>query len=257
MTCDALSRYRLFMGISWNTFGSALALASVHIVAGKLRFLDVTPRSVWLSGAGGASVAYVFLHILPDLAEGQRHFNSAVPLWLQGIERHVWLLALAGLAAFYGLERLVRQSRARQNDDGHARRGARGVFWLHIGSFALYNVLFGYLLARRETETKELILFSCAIGLHFVVNDYGLRTDHRRRYDNPGRWILSVAITAGWFTGAILEIHQLGVTAVFALLAGGIILNVLKEELPEQRRSRFSAFAAGAAAYSALLLLAG
>ncbi len=41
---------------------------------------------------------------------------------------------------------------------------------------------------------------------------------------------------------------------MFAFLAGGVVLNVLKEELPEDRKSRFSAFAVGSAAYAALLL---
>jgi hypothetical protein len=45
-----------------------------------------------------------------------------------------------------------------------------------------------------------------------------------------------------------------GFATMFAFLAGGIILNVLKEELPEERESRFSAFTAGTAAYAALLL---
>jgi hypothetical protein len=42
---------------------------------------------------------------------------------------------------------------------------------------------------------------------------------------------------------------------LFAFLAGGVVLNVLKEELPEERESRFWAFALGAASYTALLLV--
>ena len=45
------------------TLTAAIALALVHLFAGKLRFLHVIPRSRWLSMAGGASVAYVFLHL--------------------------------------------------------------------------------------------------------------------------------------------------------------------------------------------------
>ena len=41
---------------------------------------------------------------------------------------------------------------------------------------------------------------------------------------------------------------------LFAFLAGGIVLNVLKEELPRERKSRFWAFALGTVAYAALLL---
>lgn len=40
-----------------------------------------------------------------------------------------------------------------------------------------------------------------------------------------------------------------------AFLAGEVILNVLKEELPNERKSRFGAFALGTAAYAALLLV--
>jgi hypothetical protein len=39
-------------------------------------------------------------------------------------------------------------------------------------------------------------------------------------------------------------------------LAGGVIMNVLKEELPEEHESRFWAFALGAALYSVILLFA-
>jgi hypothetical protein len=44
----------------------------VHAIGGRLRFLDVIPRSTWLSLAGGISVAYVFVHLLPELAAGPR-----------------------------------------------------------------------------------------------------------------------------------------------------------------------------------------
>ena len=54
--------------------------------------------------------------------------------------------------------------------------------------------------------------------------------------------------------GAPLPVPASLVAVVVAFLSGGIVLNVLKEELPAERESRFAAFAGGAAAYSALLL---
>jgi hypothetical protein len=41
---------------------------------------------------------------------------------------------------------------------------------------------------------------------------------------------------------------------LFAFLAGGVIVDVLKEGLPEERESRFWAFALGGALYAVLLL---
>jgi uncharacterized membrane protein len=60
--------------------GLAGGLALIHLVAGKLRFLDVIPRSAWLSAASGASVAYVFMHLLPELATGQETLAHVAPL---------------------------------------------------------------------------------------------------------------------------------------------------------------------------------
>ncbi len=92
------------------------------------------------------------------------------------------------------------------------------------------------------------------MALHFVVNDNGLRENHKQIYDRIGRWLLVAAIIVGWVTGIGTVIHQAAVAVLFAFLAGGIVLNVLKEELPEQRESRFWAFALGAIGYAILLL---
>ncbi|MEY4519559.1 MAG: hypothetical protein RLZZ499_2159 [Cyanobacteriota bacterium] len=83
----------------------AIALALVHLFAGKLRFLEATPRSIWLSFASGVSVAYVFVHILPELSQAQETVTGAIGEALAFLEHHVYLLALLGLAVFYGLER--------------------------------------------------------------------------------------------------------------------------------------------------------
>ena len=90
---------------------AALGLALVHVFAGKMRFLEGIPRSRWLSAAGGVSVAYVFLHLLPELAKAQQEFEAPGGLMLGFVERHVYLVALLGLAAFYGLDHLALTSR--------------------------------------------------------------------------------------------------------------------------------------------------
>lgn len=234
----------------------AVGLAVIHLYSGKLQFLDQIPRSRWLSMAGGVSVAYVFIHLLPDLNEQQLIIRQTGILGF--LEHHVYLIALMGLAVFYGLERLVKQSQKQHPDPSLSETQETvnpGVFWLHIISFSFYNGLIGYLLLHRESaDLKSLLLFFIAMALHFVVNDFGLRQDHKRTYHNVGRWILAGAIIAGWAIGQATEISEAALALLFAFLAGGIILNVLKEELPEERQSRFWAFAVGAIAYSAILL---
>jgi hypothetical protein len=232
----------------------ALGMALIHLFAGKLRFLDITPRSIWLSMSGGASVAYVFLHLLPELAAGQAGLEEADWVFLKP-SAEVYLVALAGLAIFYGLERAAVVSRSERRDAGEEDEASPGVFWLNIASFGVYNFLIGYLLLHREEAgTANLLLFGLAMGLHFLVNDYGLRHHHKRLY-RIGRWILAAAVLLGWAVGLRVEIDELHLALLFAFLGGGIVLNVLKEELPAERESRFWAFAVGAAGYAGLLLL--
>ncbi|MGR3572946.1 hypothetical protein [Brevirhabdus sp.] len=242
----------------------AAAFALTHIFIGKLRFLERTPRSRWLSASGGVAVSYIFLHVLPELAAHRDTFAEALGLGAGRAETAVYALALAGLITFYGLERSLKRSIAPRPAtpprSGETTEAAAlppvGAFWLHIGSFALYNAIIGYLLLHRETPGLwSLVIYGVAMVLHFVTNDFGLREHHRRRYDQLARWILAGAVLAGWALGLVGELPPIGIGLLFAFLAGGVVLNVLKEELPEDRQSSFLPFLLGAAGYSVLLAL--
>lgn len=241
------------MPLPLTTFLIALVLATVHVFGVRMRFLDTVPRSRWLSAAGGVSVAYVFLHLLPELGAHQDRLAEQIGRGLlDQIESHAYVVALAGLVLFYGLERMAKKGRRRRGSDEAAEAG---VFWLHLVAFALYNVLIGYLLLHREEMgPTSLVFYSVAMILHFVVNDRGLDADYGEAYRRTGRWILAAAALGGWALGLAVEISDLWIAVLFAILAGGVVLNVLKEELPEERESRFGAFLAGSAVYAALLL---
>ena len=279
------------------------ALVLVHIFTHRLKFLDGTPRSRWLSAAGGISLAYVFLHLMPELAEGQAILSEDGG-GLDLIEFEIYGLALIGLVGYYGLERMVQchtelgraempgdtsHEGASAHDDEAARRDDADTdtrehppFWVHLASFALYNVITGYLLLHQGGATGHdggaeetgatahgaeagvadeggmatLLTFAIAMALHFLVTDYGLREDFRRGWMKTGRWVLSASVVVGWAIGLAVELPEIVILGAIALLGGGVILNVLKEELPEERQSRFGALVAGAAGYAALLAFA-
>lgn len=236
------------------TASLALALALIHVCVGRLLVLDDVPRSVWLSAAGGVAVSYVFLHILPDLAAHRDTVADSLRLSSQIAELVVFGTALAGLAAFYGLERLAQSSRSPPQQGMNGERIEPNVFWIHVGSFALYNLLIGYLLVQRgETGVASTLVFFAAMATHFVANDVGLRREHKERYDRIGRWMVAFAILAGWLAGELVTLPDVVIALLFALLAGAVVLNVLKEELPENRQSRFLPFVTGALSYSAIL----
>lgn len=238
----------------WMTGGIAIAFALVHLYGYRLKFLDITPRSSWLSLSSGISVAYVFIHVLPELNNAQEDFQAHTAI-LNFFEHHVYLAAMVGMVTFYGLERLAKESREKNIAEGDGDVTELGVFSLHMLSFTIYNLLIGYLLLHREDSSiVGLVLYATAIGTHLLINDHGLRNNHKGAYKKVGRWILAAAIMTGWAIGTRLDISEAALAVVFSLLAGSIILNVLKEELPEERQSRFWIFALGASSYAAILL---
>jgi len=224
----------------------------IHLLARHLKFLRKQPRSHFLSIAGGISVAYVFLHLLPELADFQESLKGEG--FLDFIEHHIYLLALFGLVLFYGLEKYVKASH-KDKQGNSSLSHSPGVFWVHIGIFTLYNFSIGYLLVREEfTESLGPLAFFVALGVHFITIDISLDEQHDRDYARYGRWILAAAIAVGWAAASFTDLHPFLLSYLVALLAGGIMLNVMKEELPEESESSFRAFFAGAVIYSLLLI---
>ena len=239
---------------------AALALASVHLLSSRLRFLEGIPRSRWLSAAGGISVAYVFVHLMPELAEGQKAVEGeggearATDGLLPFLEHHVYLLALVGLAVFYGVEKHSLSARRHRQATTGEDQTTGAAFWLSVASFTAYNAMIGYLLLRRELEPLgALALYTVALGVHFVINDFTLRGHHKDAYDRVGRWLISAGVLVGWALGVAAEISERALALVLAFIAGGVVLNVLKEELPGERQAWFWPFFLAAALYAALL----
>jgi hypothetical protein len=217
-----------------GTLLAATALEVVHLLAGRVHSLGVFPGRVWLSAGGGAAVAFVFVHILPELGRGHRAVGESA--MIGGVlERYVYLVALVGIILFYGLEHLAQRAAPRESATLDT-----WVFWVHVGSFGAYNALIGYLLVHRtENGPVVLVLFAVAMGLHFLVTDHGLHEHFQALYRGVGRWLLSTAVLVGWAVGQVVPVSETQLHVLFALLAGGVILNVMTEELPEHYDSRF------------------
>lgn len=229
----------------------AAVIAGVHVVAPRLWADRIDARSPVLSIAGGVSVAFVFVHLLPELSTAQAAVDDT-PGLLPYLERHVYLLALLGMVAFYGL-----QSASRRRPAGEDNRGGWAALWVSLGVFGTYNAIIGYLLVEQAaTGMAAPVYFGVAMGLHLLVIDEALDEQHRDAYGSSGRYVLAGSVVAGWAVGMLTHVSQVALGLAIAFLAGGIILNVLKQELPAEREGRFGYFAVGAAAYTLLLLVA-
>lgn len=245
------------MSIAFLSLVAALFLAGIHIGANRLAFLQAIPRSKWLSFAGGSAVTYIFLHLFPELQEWQERVLGGKEEGIYFIRHPLYLMALLGLACFYGLERMVREKKGEAAGETKETKENSEAFWLHISSFAVYNAIIGYLLLHRREEDDKvtLTMFVLAMAFHFLVNDFGLLTEHQKHYLHQGRWIVSGAVLLGWVISYLVPLPDMVVSGLFAFIAGGVVLNVLKEELPEERKSNFWAFFTGVVFYAVVLLV--
>lgn len=244
------------LSIGWSSATALVltaVLAGLHLAAPRIRTLPLVPERSLGSFAGGLAIAYVFLHLLPELAEGNEAVGEALsdvveptPLFELGI----FLVALTGFTVFYGLERAARRGRSSGSEP-------LGIYRMHLTSFALYNAAITYGMALRvRTGLVFALLFVLAMGLHFVLTDRGLEEHYPRRFAASGRLVLAGALLLGWVLSALAApTSTLVVALLTALLSGSILLNVFKEELPSDRRSSFGWFLAGLVLYAVLLTL--
>jgi uncharacterized membrane protein YeaQ/YmgE (transglycosylase-associated protein family) len=237
---------------------AAVVLAALHLAAPHIRRLPLVPERATGSFAGGLAVAYVFLHLLPEIAAGNEAIGEALSDVVEPtplVDLGIFLVALAGFAAFYGLQRLadrqvpaparsavpvgVGASGGGAHTAEHREPEPAGVYWLHLGSFMVYNAL-----------------ITIAMGLHFVLTDRSLEEHYPRRFPRSGRLLLAGALLVGWLLDALFApTSALLVALLTALLGGSILLNVFKEELPSTGRSSYPWFLVGLVLYAGLLAL--
>lgn len=238
-----------------ETFCIAGLFAAIFVFGEKLLPGYRSHKRRALSVAGGAAVAYVFVHLLPELARAGKTFveitaNRSLPL----PEYRVYVAALVGFVLFYGLEHMVhwsRHSEARERP-GYGVRDP--ILVLHIGGFALYAGLISYLMVRNiDDRAVPVLLYGIAMGLHFLSTGHSLHHEHGRMYDRCGRWALAIAVLAGWVCGVLVELPKQIAITMLGVVSGGVVMNSMIAELPGEKDGRFVPFCIGAALYAVLL----
>jgi hypothetical protein len=238
-----------------ETLCIASFFAAIFVFGEKLHIGYQTHKRRALSAAGGVAVAYVFIHLLPEMARAGTEFVKITndrSLLLP--EHRIYIAALAGFILFYGLEHMTRWSRlsGRREQTGYGISDP--IFLLHIGGFALYAGLVSYLMVRGiDEKTVPILLYGIAMGLHFFSVDLSMHNEHGSMYDNFGKWILAGTVLVGWSCGVLAELPKPVVITMLGLVSGGVVMNSMIVELPGEKNGRFLSFCAGAAAYAALL----
>jgi len=228
-------------------------------LGGRVRLGASRARRAWLSAAGGTAIAYVFVDLLPEMQRMQERFSTAAAGRAFPFPHYrVYTAALIGFVVFFALENWAAATRP-ERPEGREDRPEQDrpvIYWFHIGGFALYCGLMGYLL-REGADNRELSLvpYGIAMFCHFWIVDHSLRAEHGAQYDRSGRWVVAGGILAGWAVAALQLSSDLVIPTLMGLIAGGVVINSVKEELPEKGQGRFVPFVAGAFGYALLLLL--
>ncbi len=231
------------------SLGGSLLLSSAIILSRYCRGFTLRIERRWHALSAGVVVAYVFINVMPELEEHRAAVTGSALGVLLDLEKRIYLWALAGFLAFAGLSRL---GYPRANAPRHGALLYRGT----IAGYALYVLLIGYLLVRREDGSMlSLGLYVFAIGLHLFMVDGEMAERFEDRYGPGGSLLLACSALLGWAL-AIAGIFTDSVTSrLFAFLAGGVLITSVHAEIHAEERSRFWWFIGGSAAYACILML--
>lgn len=221
----------------------------VHPLRGLIR-----DRRVIVSFGAGVATAYLFMRMMPELAEAQMSIaQDALPGSAGGVI--VYLAAMTGFLLVYGLDHFRRT--AKQSAIGAAAGGEGGenVQGAYPYGMALYVLLLTYVLVEEpRASVAGTLLYAFAISFHFLAVDHTLRDEMGAAYDRLERFILAGMCVLGWGLSRLVDVPDVGVSLLLAFVSGGAIVNSAIMELPTERDGRFFPFVLGSLTFGVVLM---
>ena len=212
---------------------AALGLALVHLSFPWLRpFLSRYQLQVTSLGGGGA-IAYVFLHLLPELGERNEVLRG-----------HIYGVVLVGFVLFYGLKSVPAE---RESLEGK----------LTLVRACLYNWLLIYgVNGAHIHNSMTLALATVALSMHLMHEDYILSEEHDWIFRGGGRYLLAVMPVLGLLSRHLFSLREDSLSSmVTALLAGVLMYNAFDDGLPSPgNQAAFGWFFTGVLVFSILAL---
>ena len=238
-----------------ETGAGAVLFAAIFLRGGRvhpLRTLIRDRRSI-VSFSAGMSVAYVFVHLMPELDGARRRFATSAFATLRFEGMAIYFVALVGFLVFYGINHLGTRAQGFT-----AMASERLALGMNLGGFAVYVWLVAYLLVRNLEETEvSTAFYAIAMAFHFLALDDGLRRGHGSTYEDIGRFVLAGMAIVGWSAGMMFTL-PMPVLAVFvALVSGAVMMTSMVMELPSETDGRFFPFIGGGITYGLILLPLG
>jgi len=241
------------IGNIWIALIITLVLILIHFITSKLHHIRFMSEKSIVSFGSGLTVAYVFLHMLPELVEGNEAIGKVMNQ-IDGLtpmtDLAIFIVALVGFNVYYGFELLARKASKSKHSSPLGYR-------LHLAIYCMYNILITYTMPLRvQTGMAFAIVFTIAMGMHFFISDISLRRHFPDYFDVKGHYILLFSLFVGWLISAVTEpVNVFYSSLLISFLSGSILFNVFKEEIPPENESSYGGFFVGSAIMAVVLIL--
>lgn len=221
------------------TFITALAFAVIHLFSGYIHKILHKQETKAISFSGGMAIAYVFMHLIDKLGKADKIIGKT----------NFSLLCLIGFMIFYGLEyfacKILRDEKS--HDDLS--------LCVELAFAGIYNFLIIYAIPKQFQQYGYIaFLYILAMGLHLLCHDLALTERYGRAFHSWGKYVLVSAVACGFLIDAFSpQSNQYISDGLMAILAGSLLFNIFKEEVPAPKNSSFLWFSGGVLTYTVLL----
>jgi hypothetical protein len=225
---------------------AVLVIAATHIFFPAFDKATAKHRRLLLPFTAGIAIGYVFLYLLPKLSDYTALIIKESAFGWEFLHYRLYLLALVGFLVYLAIDRLSLP------EHPYAKR----VRLIQGAGFCFYNVLIGYIVfSLPRPGILPYLLGTFAICAHFIGIDHQLRRWQEAAYDRYLRWLIAASVLAGWGISLFFELPKEFLMSATALLSGGIIINVMTEELPDKREGRLAPFLAGVVFFLLMVII--
>jgi hypothetical protein len=232
-------------------------ISLAHILSKSVNRLNTFKSRGWISFSAGASVAYVYVYIFPEIGVYQQQIAGHAGLHQPAsfISQPLYLAALGGLCFLYLLDTLESGVHNTISNTLRRHKYYMPLFSLRCLLYFLYNIMIAYIITQRPGEgIINITLIAIALMLNVVVINTRAREAYGELFDRYIRWPAAVSLLLGWTLGVTFDLPDRLTVTVFSLIGGMITYVALKSELPQKGHKAPLHFFAGAIIYALVVL---
>ncbi|NOQ15782.1 MAG: hypothetical protein GQ581_01850 [Methyloprofundus sp.] len=232
-----------------------LVLAGVHILCGKDSWWHFFEAHGWVSFSAGASVAYVFIHVFPDISILQQQLSGIPSHHYSGqfFNQPLYITALAGICLPYLLDTL--EMRYAEHDKQCDRQVHLSIFGIRKLLYTFYNMMLAYMIVNRHTEgVLSMKIIVLVVAMHFIVLNANFKETYHDLFKKYIRWFAVLGLVLGGVLAKAVIIPSFVLAYLFALIGGVITYTALKQELPKTNHRAPFHFLAGIICFTLLIL---